>query len=255
MTTKVYGIVGHPVGQVRSPSVFNERFKAAGIDAVMIPLDVPPQSFAGVVGAMRDCANVAGLVVTVPHKFQAATLARSASQRVGIVGAANVLRPVDGGWEAELFDGVGFIAGLEAQGHSVAGMNTCVVGAGGAGLAIAEALLAERAEVAIGDIDRDRAHKAALRLRKVYGNRIAVGEPGADHRLVVNATPVGMAGDPSLPFDLAALRPDAVVADAIMKPPLTPLLAKAAALGHPIVEGRHMLDGQVQAIWDFLSMS
>lgn len=252
--TTLYGIIGHPVGQVRSPSLFNGRFAAAGIDAVMVPLDVPPQSFARVLGAMRDCANVAGLVVTVPHKLQAAALARSSSQRVGIVGAANVLRPVDGGWEAELFDGVGFVAGLKAQGHSAAGMNACVVGAGGAGLAIAEALLAEGAQVVIGDIDRDRARNAALRLREVYGNRIAVGEPSADHQLVVNATPVGMAGDPSLPFDLDRLRRDAVVADAIMKPPVTPLLERAAARSHPIIAGKHMLDGQVQAIWDFLNM-
>ena len=255
MTTKVYAIIGHPVDQVRSPSVFNKRFATAGIDAVMIPFDVPSESFAGVVSVLRDCANVAGLIVTVPHKLQAAALAWSSSQRVRMVGAANVLRPVDRGWEAELFDGVGFITGLKAQGYSVAGVSACIVGAGGAGLAIAEALLAESARVAIGDIDRDRAHTAVSRLQEVYGRAIAIGEPSREHQLIVNATPVGMAGDPSLPFDLDVLRPGAVVADAIMKPPITPLLEKAAGRGHPIMEGRHMLDGQAQAIWDFLGMS
>jgi shikimate dehydrogenase len=63
-----------------------------------------------------------------------------------------------------------------------------------------------------------------------------------------------MGDDPSLPLDLAQLNHQALVADAIMKPPITPLLAQAQAAGHPILEGRHMLDGQVDPIWDYLGM-
>lgn len=254
MTTRLYGIIGHPVGQVRSPAVFNARFAQAGIDAAMVPFDIPPASFAESLKALRNVANIAGLIITVPHKIAAAALAISASPRVAIVGAANALRPVAGGWEAEIFDGVGFVAGLVAHGHSPRGLPSCVVGAGGAGLAIAEALLASGARVTIGDVVAERAHKAATRLAKAYGDAIAIGVPDPAHQLVVNATPVGMGDDLSLPFDLAALDRQALVADAIMKPPITPLLAQAHAAGLPILEGRHMLDGQVEPIWEYLGM-
>jgi shikimate dehydrogenase len=72
--------------------------------------------------------------------------------------------------------------------------------------------------------------------------------------LVINATPVGMqAGDP-LPFDLDDLAPNALVADVIMKPAVTRLLEEASRRGHPVCEGRHMLDGQIEALWTFLAM-
>lgn len=53
----------------------------------------------------------------------------------------------------------------------------------------------------------------------------------------------------------ASLKPGALVCEAIMKPPKTRLLVESEKLGHPIQEGRHMLDYQVNAIWEFLGLS
>ncbi|WP_191090049.1 shikimate dehydrogenase family protein [Histidinibacterium aquaticum] len=253
MAQRLYGIIGYPIGQARSPEVFNDLLRQAGEDAVMMPLEVAPERFEDCLDGLRAIANFAGLVVTVPHKLAAARIASRRSKRVERVGAANLLRPVAEGWEADLSDGIGFVAGLRASGHSVEGQFVSVVGAGGAGVAISEALLSAGARVSITDIDGKKASEAARRLSSV--GHIEVRKPSLEHSLVVNATPVGMAGDPQLPLNLDDLGPAALVAEAIMKPPVTPLLKEAARRGHSIHEGSHMLDGQVPAIWDFLGMS
>ncbi|WP_099828161.1 shikimate dehydrogenase family protein [Oceaniglobus indicus] len=253
MTRRVFAIIGHPVGQVRSPEVFNALFERDGQDARMVALDVTPEAFVGVLAGLHGIANFGGLVVTVPHKMQAATLAHVRSDRVAIVGAANLLRPIEGGWAADLSDGIGFVEGLRQAGYGVAGRAVAVVGAGGAGLAIAQALLAGGARVAISDLDARRA-RDAVRCLSGSGD-VTAGPPDHSHDIVVNATPVGMAGDPRLPFDPGGLAPGTLVAEAIMTPAVTPLLHEAARRGHPVHEGRHMLDGQVPAIRAFLGMA
>lgn len=251
---RLYAIIGDPIGQVRSPELFNARFAERGIDAEMVALEVGAADFAAVLDGLRRIRNFGGAVVTVPHKLAAAMLATLPSPRVALTGAANVLKPDGAGWRADLLDGIGFVAGLAAQGITVAEMQAAIVGAGGAGLAIAEALLAADAVVAIWDRDRDRAEIAVQRLAAVHPGRIRLRLPGGSDQLVVNATPLGMAPDDPLPIDLDALSPAALVAEVIMKPPVTRLLAEAARRGHPVHEGRHMLDGQVEAIAAFLAM-
>ena len=130
-----------------------------------------------------------------------------------------------------------------------------IVGAGGAGLAIAGALLsAGAAAITISDQDRAKADAAVARLERTWPGQAWQGAPDASVDIAVNATPAGMRPDDPLPFDLGRIAPSALVADAIMKPPVTALLAEAARRSHPILEGRHMLDGQVEPIWTFLGM-
>jgi shikimate dehydrogenase len=248
----LYAILGHPVGQARSPAVFNALLARAGRAAEMVALDVAPEDFATALAGLRGLRNLGGLVVTVPHKLAAAELASARTARVALLGAANLLRPVPGGWEADLSDGQGFVTGLRRRGLALAGLPAAVVGAGGAGLAIAEALLAAGARVSITDRQAGRAERACHLLAGC--GAVDAEPPGLQHRLVVNATPVGMGGDPGMAIDLDHIAAGALVAEVIMKPAMTPLLQAAAARGHPVQEGRHMLDGQVPAIWDFLGM-
>jgi len=253
MTQQLFAIIGHPIAQARSPEVFNALLERGGHDGRMVALDVTPDTFAEVLVGLRGIANFGGLVVTVPHKLHAATLAHVRSDRVDIVGAANLLRPVDGGWAADLSDGIGFVEGLRQAGHDIASRAVAVVGAGGAGLAIAQTLLAGGVRVSISDLDPARADDAIRRLSGI--GDISAAPPDCGHDIVVNATPVGMAGDTRLPFDLDRLAPGALVAEVIMTPAMTSLLRDAVRRGHPVHEGRHMLDGQVPAIWDFLGMA
>lgn len=254
--TRIYGIVGDPVAQVRSPEVFNARFKAAGLDAVMVPLHVIGQGLEPAIAGLRAIANLAGLVVTVPHKPAAARLLVSGSDRVRVAGAANVLRPVPGGWEGDLFDGEGFAIGLAANGFEVTGKHCALVGAGGAGAAIAFALIERKiADLTVFDIDEDKASDLVARLQGFGRCPVSVGPPRRGTDLAINATPLGMSSSDPLPFDVSALRPDCVVADAVMKPRVTRLLIQAARHGCPTQEGRHMLDGQLDAIWAYFGLS
>lgn len=254
-TTQVFAIVGDPVAQARSPEVFNALFRKRGVDAAMVPLHVRADGFASALSALRSVENLGGIVVTVPHKPAAARCATRLSQRAAMAGAANVLRRSADGWQGDLLDGEGFAVGLARHGIDPRGLRCAVVGAGGAGTAIALALCERAARsVSIWDIDRSRAAALVRRLGEC-GHPIArIAVPDATADLVVNATPLGMAEADGLPIDPASLGRHAVVADVIMKPPVTPLLREAARLGHRTVEGRHMLDGQAELVWRFFGL-
>ena len=251
----VFGIVGDPIDQVRSPSVFNALFRERNVDAVMVPLRVRPEDLAAALQGLRRVGNLGGLIVTVPHKMAAASIAVKTSGRVAIVHAANALRPGDDGWEADLFDGEGFARGMEAAGYVLRGKRCAIVGCGGAGAAIALALL-ERdvAQLGLWDRDQSRCESLALRLRPVCAIEIAIRAPDDRDDIAINATPLGMgAGDP-LPFRVEQLGSAAIVADVVMKPPRTRLLEVASQRGLRTQEGRHMLDYQVQSIWEFFGL-
>jgi shikimate dehydrogenase len=253
--TRLFAIVGDPIAQARSPEVFNRLFKERGVDALMAPLLVRPPEFALSLSGLRAVENMAGLIITVPHKVAAAGLAKRSSPRVSLAKAANALRPCVGGWEGDLFDGEGFARGMEAQGHGLKGARCGLVGCGGAGAAIALALLERKvASLSVWDVNQARAADLVQRLRIVAAVEIAIAAPGASCDVAINATPLGMSEDDAVPIALSALPPHAVVADAIMKPPRTKLLREAELRGHPIQEGRHMLDNQVEAIWSFFGL-
>ena len=253
--TRLYGIVGDPIAQVRSPQVFNPRFAAAGLNAVLVPLHVRPENFDETVRGLMALANLDGLVVTVPYKARALALADRVLATGRQVGAVNALRrEPDGRWTGDMFDGRGLVRGLRERGYDVAGRRLALVGAGGAGSAVAVAFAeAGAAEIAIHDLDRAKAESLAARVRAAYpGCEIRVEPPRTDGRdMLVNATPVGMAPGDGLPADLGRLDPDLLVVDVIMKPEVTPLLAHAQACGCRTVGGRAMLEGQAEEVARF----
>jgi shikimate dehydrogenase len=253
--TKIFGIIGDPIAQARSPAVFNALFQQRGVDAVMVPMHVAAGGLGTALSGLRQIGNVSGLVITVPHKPAAASLLQSASPRVQVAGAANALRPGQEGWDGDLFDGEGFALGLATQGFDLAAKHCSIVGAGGAGAAIAVAL-AQRgvASLAIWDVDREKASALVERVSRIARVPIQLRKPDVSADIAVNATPVGMQPDDPLPIDVSTLRTDALVAEAIMKPPMTRLLLEARAHGCTIHEGRHMLDSQIPAMWKFFGL-
>lgn len=257
MVTKVFGTIGDPIDQVRSPMIFNKMFRDMNVDAVMVPIHVRPSHFTQSLDGLFCIENVAGLIITIPHKIAAANFLSSErrSGRVSIAGAANALRRSGKGWEGDLFDGEGFAKGMASAGYVLKGKACAVVGCSGAGAAIALALLdRDVARLSLWDRDASRSELLAARIGPLYNIEILIRPPLIGDDIVINATPLGMSPEDSLPFNVDELRSDVVVAEVIMKPARTNLLVRAAELGLKTHEGRHMLDHQVDAIWDYFNL-
>lgn len=257
--TRIYAILGHPIAQVRSPEVFNPLFRKAGRNAVMLAFDVHPDRLEQAVAGLFSCANIDGFVITVPHKPRMVELVDEVLPTGAMVGAINAARrEPDGRWVGDMFDGRGCVRGLRGQGIEPAGRRVLLIGAGGAGSAVAFALAeAGVAQLTIYDLDAEKAARVVAGIGKSYpAVRAETGPPVPmrGHDVVVNATPLGMvAGDP-LPVDPAYLDPSMVVVDVVMKPEITPLLRAAAGKGCRIQPGRYMLEGQVAAIGAFFGI-
>ncbi len=257
-TTRLFGILADPVEHVRTPEVFNAWFAERGLDAVLVPLHVGAQDLAVQIGALRTLRNLGGVIVTVPHKAAVVPLCDELTEAARQVGAVNTIRrTVDGKLIGANFDGVGFVEGLRRTGNEPHGKRAFLAGAGGAANAIAFALCeAGVAALTVYNRTPAKAEELLQRLARAYpGTSLVLGSPDpAGHELAVNATSLGLRpGDP-LPFDLEGSSPGTLVAEVIMKPVTTPLLAEAARRGLPVHHGRHMLDAQVELMATFLEL-
>lgn len=270
---RVFAILGDPLHVVRSPRLWNAAFARAGLDAVFVPLEVGRADLATVWAGLSRIRNIDGLVLTMPHKQAVLPLLDALGPMARLTGAVNTVRrrppeaalgegPGGGqgegpqpdplaGWEGDMFDGEGFVAGLRDAGHDPAGRGVLQFGCGGAGRAIAFALArAGAASLALADIAAGRAAALAAEVALAFPacrtQDVPAGTAPAGHALVVNATPLGLRpGDP-LPLDPAQLRRGQVVADVIPMPEVTPLLDAARAKGCDIVTGRAMFEGQAR---------
>ncbi len=248
-TTRVFLILGDPVAQVRAPEVFNPLFAQHGVDAVLVPMQVPAGQLDAFVRGVFQARNVDGLWVTIPHKTALPGLLDHCDLSGSTAEAVNaVRRHADGTIEGALFDGIGFAKALDHFGIACTGARVLVVGAGGAGIAIGCALVQRAlAELSIHDVDTERAAAAAARLRSISSVQVstpASADP-AGYDLVINATPLGLHESDPLPFDVRRLDGSAAVVDILMKDDTTPLLRACTARGITAHPGHEMLIQQV----------
>jgi len=243
--TRLAGVIGWPARHSLSPTILNAAFRAVGADWVYLAFEVPDGGAAGAVAAMRTL-GLGGLSVTMPHKAAVHDAVDERTPVAADLGAVNCVFRRGDRLVGDNTDGVGFVDALRADaGVEVAGKRTVVVGAGGAGRAVARALGIEGA-VDVAVVNRTLA--AAERAAGLAGpvGRVGTGADVAEAELVVNATPLGMGpasgSDPApLPIDPALLGPGQVVVDLIYHPAETPLLAAARARGAAGVNGLGML--------------
>jgi len=254
-STRLIGIVGDPIAQVKSPLVLNPRFKMAGLNTVLVPFHVLPEAFDASLRGLMALGNLDGLIVTVPYKARAMGLVDRIEPMAAKTGAINAMRrEADQSWSGDMFDGRGLVRGLADEGLSVAGRSVMLIGAGGAGSAVAVAFAeAGASPIALHDIDRAKASVLAARVTKaIPAAQPHVAEARArGFDIMVNATPVGMASGDGLPADIGALSSFQLVIDVIAAPEVTPLLAKARAAGCRTVGGKAMLTGQAAELEKF----
>ena len=252
--TRVIFIVGDPIAQVKSPASVTRALRERGEDAVVVPAHVTPADLTAWAAAVLRMRNLGGLIVTVPHKFAALELCASLTPRARSIGAVNVLRrDGQGGWHGDMCDGDGYLAGLRKAGCEPTGRRALLVGAGGAGSAIAHALVdAGVASLALHEADHGRREALAEKLRR-YG--FAAPDMGSDdptgYDLVINATPMGMRpGDP-LPVQVDKLSAACFVGDVVTVPAVTPLIDAARARGCGAMTGTGMFEAVCERMVDF----
>jgi len=239
--TRVAGVIGDPVRHSLSPSLHNAAYRALGLDWVYVAFAVPDGAAADALTAMR-ALGLAGLSVTMPHKTVVASLCDTLSPAAASLRSVNTVTPApDGRLAGDSTDGAGFLRALADAGARAAGCDALVLGGGGAARAVAFALAYDGARVAVAA----RRPSAAADAAALAGGAAISWDDRADAaakaELVVNATPVGMAGDLALPLPAEVLGAGQVVVDLVYEPRETPLLAAARARGARVVPGLGML--------------
>ena len=240
---RVVAVVGDPVRHSLSPTILNAAFAATRLDWVYTAFEVAEGRGDDAVAAMRTL-GLGGLSVTMPHKGSVHDAVDERTPVAADLAAVNCVFWRDDRLVGDNTDGAGFLDALRVDhGIDVAGRRCVLVGAGGAGRAVARAIGgADAAEVVVVN----RSPVPAGRAAALAGPRGRVGTASdigtAD--LIVNATPLGMeaaTGSPRLPLDPTPLRAGQVVVDLIYHPETTPLLAAAAERGATAVNGLGML--------------
>eukprot|EP00268_Persea_americana_P020096 TRINITY_DN20350_c0_g1_i4.p1 TRINITY_DN20350_c0_g1~~TRINITY_DN20350_c0_g1_i4.p1 ORF type:complete len:560 (+),score=104.85 TRINITY_DN20350_c0_g1_i4:223-1902(+) len=251
--TKVFGIIGKPVGHSKSPLLHNEAFKSVGFDAVYVPFLVDNvESFLNVYSS----PDFAGFSCTIPHKEAALKCCDEVDPIAKSIGAVNTIirRPNDGKLIGYNTDYVGAISAIEdgmkgSRGNgnnpissALAGKLFVVIGAGGAGKALAYGAKEKGARVVIANRTYDRARELA---NLVGGDAITLKDLNSFHpedgMILANTTSIGMHPNvDETPISKHALSAYTVVFDAVYTPKVTRLLREAESSGAAVVSGLEM---------------
>lgn len=244
-TPPLAGVVGWPIGHSKSPAIFAHWFERLGVAGRYVPLPVRAEDFPEVVRALPK-AGFVGINCTIPLKEAALGLADEATDAARAIGAANMIRFAGGQIVADNTDAFGFLENLAAGApcwHAASGP-ALVLGAGGAARAVLHALIgAGVTELRVANRTPERAEALA----EVFGPAVAVvpwearAEAAAGAASIVNATALGMTGQPPLEMGLDAAPATALVTDLVYAPLETPLLADARRRGMVAIDGLGML--------------
>ena len=243
--TRLAAVIGDPVRHSLSPCLMNAAFAETGLDWTCVAMEVPEGRASGALEGMR-ALGIGGLSVTMPHKAAVASGVDDLASGAGALGAVNCVVPDGDRLVGHNTDGAGFLDGLlHDAGLDMAGRRAVVLGAGGAARAVVHALgLAGAVEVAVANRSAGRAVTAAELAgaagRALEPSSLRDAVAGAD--LVVNATPVGMAGSGAVhPVDPDLVATGAVAVDLIYHPAETAWLAALRGRGVEAHNGLSML--------------
>jgi shikimate dehydrogenase len=253
--TTVIAHLGYPTEAFKAPMIYNPYFDHAGIDAVVIPMGIKVEDYPAFLRPLFTMTNLRGALVTMPHKVSTVAMLDEVTPTARIAGACNaILKRPDGSLLGDMFDGAGFVRGVERKGRQLQGARALVVGAGGVGSAIAASLAATGLS-AIGLFDAHGTAADALgnRLREHYpalAVRTGSNDPEG-YDVVVNATPLGMKDGDPLPVDVSRIAAGTFVGEVVMKEEYTPFLRAAMEKGCPVQVGTDMLFEQIPAYLEF----
>jgi shikimate dehydrogenase len=253
--TRLNIIVGDPIAQVKAPHGVTQTFADRGHDGILVPVQVTSANLRDLLETATCIENLDGIIVTVPHKFDCFKFCSTSSDRSRLLGSVNIMRRrPEGGWHGDTFDGLGFVGAVRANGRDPAGQRALLVGAGGAGSAIAMALVeAGVRSLAIHDNDVARRDQLIEKLKGLGRSDINAGSTDpSGFDLIANATPLGMRPDDPYPIDVTRLKPDTFVGCVITSPAVSPLVQAARSKGCPTSTGIEMYNALQDLMVDFL---
>lgn len=251
-------VIGDPIAQSKSPVIHGFWLGRLGIDADYRAVHVRPGELTDYFAARRADPDWRGCNITMPHKQAALAHLDAIDPQAARIGAVNtVVRDSAGRLTGYNTDAPGFLEPLRpllAQPHLF--RMARIFGAGGAARAIVAALADEGFTLVLAARDPLKA-QALLDELAPHGEHHAVDlahfAPATDFAfddrqglldLIVNASPLGMAGQPPLTFDFSHAPPGSVVYDIVTHPLETPLLVQARLRGFATIDGLAMLIGQ-----------
>jgi shikimate dehydrogenase len=253
--SRLFPIIGDPIKYVESPMRLTRTFGERGYNGICVPMQVAAGDLDAVMAGLSASRNVDGILVTMPHKFATFAHCATSSERAKVLGVVSVIRRnPDRTWHGDMLDGLAFVKAQKDHGAQPEGARVLLVGAGGAGSAIAIALLeAGVGELVIHDADESRVATLLGLVSDLGQVGVSAGPPdptGCD--LVCNATPMGMADGDPLPVDAALLRSSMFVGDVIAGHGLTAFLSAAQAAGCKTANGGHMVEAAQDVMADFM---
>lgn len=234
----VFGLIGNPVGHSLSPPMHEAGYAALGLDARYVALE-PSKDDAVTAIEGADALGFDGLNVTIPFKRDVLD-AVDPDPLAARIGAVNTVVFDAGRPSGYNTDAVGAVRAFREHDVSLEG-TAVVVGAGGAGRAVAFGLADEGVAVAVANRTTEKAHALADEVPRATGHGLDdVDELLTDADILVNCTSVGMDADVS-PIPADALHEELVVLDAVYSPIETRLLRDGARAGATTIDGAWML--------------
>ena len=242
--TVVFGVIGDPIAQSKSPLIHNAAYRKLGLNAVYLPIRIPQDRLLESLKELERL-QVAGYSVTIPHKEGVLQYVDQMDEATDLMGAANTLFKHDGQWCATNTDAPAAISaiqdGLRKAGNipELTARKVLILGAGGAARAVGHALLQHGAVVTLTNRSRDRGKSLASELGCQFTSWENRGSEICD--VLVNCTSVGM--HPNVdesPFEQHWLSDSALVFDTVYNPEQTLLLKQARDRGCPTVSGVEM---------------
>lgn len=246
--TKIFGVIGDPIAQSKSPLIHNAAYRKLGLNAVYIPLRIPADMLMESLKELERL-GIEGFSVTIPHKEAVLQFASQIDKDTDLMGAANTLVRREGQWQATNTDAPAAIESirnaLQKAGSlpELAGRKVLILGSGGVARAIGHSLVRSGAAVTLTNRSRDRGRELAAELGCQFTSWENRGSESCE--VLINCTSVGM--HPNLdetPFEQHWLSDNTLVFDTIYNPEQTLLLKQARERGCATLGGMDMFVGQ-----------
>lgn len=255
-STDVYGIIGSPVVQVKSPGVYNRHFASTGLDAVFVAFDIESERVDSYFETVRGIRNFKGGFVTVPYKQAAASAMDELTDRARVLGAVNAYKNSGGRLIGDMTDGPAFLYATRQRGLDPHGARVGMIGGGAAASAIAHACAEQGVAELVLSVRRQERHPELRRIVESVPNPPNISfdlDDLSGFDLLINGTTVGMGDDSNVPHPTESLESTSLVAEVVTMPRITPWLQAALDKGCRVQYGEDMVTAQTQfvsAFWD-----